>query len=270
MKTVTSSSPFHLIAGAATAAGLAISLTACGGGSGSDASEEQNAGPNTAQAAEQTAEQVSSEQETEQEGSEQEADGSTASEARQLSQEEIEKALNSISYEGESFDSVYETPGELGSAKEQYKEAEYDPAECKAPFLDLIGKPETELPNGYALNESNSYTAGAISYTSAEKASKAFDEKLKDAEGCEELTLEMGNGDTFERSITVEESEIPGADRAVMFSTAAPDNEDEGPFTVIALTGNGLVTADSVMDGTASGTLDVATEAVKAYSEASE
>lgn len=250
MKALSPSSPSRLVAGAAAAAGLALVLSACGGESDSGADDEQNA-----------------DQAAEQEGGEQEAEEPAAPETRQLSQEEIEEALSGISYEGEGFAAAPNDPPEMEAAKTELEKAPIEPAECKKVFLEQMGKADTDIPTGLAISEEHTYNAVAMSYASADEASEALDATLSTGSACEEMSIEAA-GQKIEMSITVEEIDVPGADRAVLMTTSLPMAPDDTLYYVTALTANGLVAGSALHGSTEEKSTGVAAEAVNAYTEA--
>lgn len=119
--------PSRLAAGAA-AAGLALVLSACSGGSSE------------------------SEQPAEQNGSAAEQTSAPADDAlTQLKEDELADVLNGFTHDGKSFSVVDGQPPEMQDIIERFEQADIEPAACKDVFIELMTKPSADAPNAAAV-----------------------------------------------------------------------------------------------------------------------
>ncbi|MBU8578724.1 hypothetical protein [Brevibacterium luteolum] len=239
--------PNRLISGATAAAGLALVLSACSGGSNEpEQPAEQNDG------AEQAAEETSP----------------PANNAlKQLSEDEIADVLNGVTHDGKSFETIDGEPPEMQSIIENFKQSDIEPAACKDVLVELMTKPSVDAPNKSALSEDYGYTAAMASYETNDDATLALQDIIDTNSTCENMKMTVG-GQTIELEMSVDFVDVPGADQAVETVTSTPAIADEKQHTVSAVVKNGLVTGAAMNGSSTETSVGVVTDLVKTYDEA--
>lgn len=235
--------PSRLAAGAA-AAGLALVLSACSGGSSE------------------------SEQPAEQNGSAAEQTSAPADDAlKQLNEDELATVLNELTYDGKSFATIDVEPPAVQSAIEQFEQADVEPAACQDVLIELVTKPSADVPNKSALSDDNGYTAAIASYETDDDAAAALQNMIDTSSTCKNMTMTVA-GERIEMEMSVDVVDIPGADQAIETVTTSPMAPGTQQHTVSAVVKNGLVTGSAQHDSTTEKSVGITTELVSAYDEA--
>ncbi|WP_420732938.1 hypothetical protein [Brevibacterium luteolum] len=235
--------PSRLAAGAA-AAGLALVLSACSGGSSE------------------------SEQPAEQNGSAAEQTSAPADDAlKQLNEDELATVLNELTYDGKSFATIDVEPPAVQSAIEQFEQADVEPAACQDVLIELVTKPSADAPNKSALSDDNGYTAAIASYETNNDAAAALQNMIDTSSTCKNMTMTVA-GERIEMEMSVDVVDIPGADQAIETVTTSPMAPGTQQHTVSAVVKNGLVTGSAQHDSTTEKSVGITTELVSAYDEA--
>lgn len=235
--------PSRLAAGAA-AAGLALVLSACSGGSSE------------------------SEQPAEQNGSAAEQTSAPADDAlTQLNEDELATVLNELTYDGKSFATIDVEPPAVQSAIEQFEQADVEPAACQDVLIELVTKPSADVPNKSALSDDNGYTAAIASYETDDDAAAALQNMIDTSSTCKNMTMTVA-GERIEMEMSVDVVDIPGAGQAVETVTTSPMAPGTEQHTVSAVVKNGLVTGSALHDSTTEKSVGLTTDLVSAYDEA--
>ncbi len=235
--------PSRLAAGAA-AAGLALILSACSGGSSE------------------------SEQPAEQNGSAAEQTSAPADDAlTQLKEDELADVLNGFTHDGKSFSVVDGQPPEMQDIIERFEQADIEPAACKDVFIELMTKPSADAPNAAAVSEDYSYTAAIASFETADDATTALQDIIDTNSACQDITMTVG-GQTLEMTMSADYIDVPGAGQAVETVTSSPAIPDEKQHSVSAVVRNGLVTGSAMVGSSTERSVGLVTDLVKAYDDA--
>ncbi|MBD8020450.1 hypothetical protein [Brevibacterium gallinarum] len=248
MKHLSPSRPSRLAVGGAAAAGLALALSACSGGSGEAGKPAEQNGDGAEQAAEETS-----------------APADTA--LKQLNEDEIADVLNGLTHDGKSFATFDVEPPAMQSAIEQFKQADVEPAACKDVLIELMTMPSADAPNKSALSDDNGYTAAIASFETNDDATTALQNIVDTNSTCHNMKMTVA-GESIEMEMSVDFIDVPGAGQAVETITSSPMAPGTKQHTVSAVVKNGFVTGSAIHDSTTEKSVGITTELVKAYDEA--
>lgn len=236
------------LAAGSAAAGLALVLSACSGGSGTAGKPAEQAGGGAEQAAEETS-------------------APAGDAVKQLNEDELAAVLNGLTYDGKSFAAIDAEPPEVQSAIEQFKQADVEPAACQDVLIELVTKPSADAPIKSALSDDNGYTAAIASYETNADAAAALQNMIDTNSTCANMTMAVA-GERIEMEMSVDVVDIPGADQAIETVTTSPMAPGTEQHTVSAVVKNGLVTGSALHGSTTEKSVGITTELVSAYDEA--